>query len=107
MTPTFRNFGLKNRIFARAQKSKNLIAVVESEGVAIFFRPCRGPSLALVSIHMMRRVVTPKSGAKHSSLGRRFVNPGGLPQKWTRHTFDRTFRVAKVDESARRGAEIL
>ena len=56
---------------------------------------------------MMRRVVTPKSGAKHSSLGRRFVNPGGLPQKWTRHTFDRTFRVAKVDESARRGAEIL
>ena len=43
MTPNFRNFGLKNRIFARAQTSKNLIAVVEPEGVATFFRPCRGP----------------------------------------------------------------
>ena len=50
MTPKFRNFGLKNRLFARAQKSKKLIAVVESEGVAIFFRPCRGP-LAGARVH--------------------------------------------------------
>ena len=62
MTPQFRNFGLENRIFAQAQKSKNLIAVAESEGVAIFFSGLAGGlSLALVSIHMIRRVVAPKS----------------------------------------------
>ena len=43
MTSKFRNVGLKNRIFARTQKTENLIAVAESEGVAIFFRLCRGP----------------------------------------------------------------
>ena len=43
MTRKFRNFGLKNQIFARAQKSKKLVAVAESEGLVIFFWPYRGP----------------------------------------------------------------
>ena len=49
----------KNRIFAGAEKSKILVVVDESEGVAIFFRPCRGPLAgACVPEHMTRRAAS-------------------------------------------------
>ena len=43
MIRTFSKFHLQKSYFAGAQTSKILVVVVESEGVAIFFRPCRGP----------------------------------------------------------------
>ena len=46
MTPKFRNFRLKNRIFAGGQKSKILVGHALSEHFRVFFRICRGPLAA-------------------------------------------------------------
>ena len=43
MTPKFRNVRWKIRSFGEVQNLEIFVALIESEGVAIFFRPCRGP----------------------------------------------------------------
>ena len=75
MTPKFRNFGGKNRIFAGPQKSKILLGHIVSEHLGIFFRPCRGPLAARsrppYGRDVTRRVVTPKSNTGRGQFARR------------------------------------
>ena len=41
--PEISKFSVKIRSFGEVQNLEILVALIESEGVATFFRPCRGP----------------------------------------------------------------
>ena len=43
-------FSLKTRSFGEVQNTEFFVVLIESEGVAAFFRPCRGP-LAGARVH--------------------------------------------------------